>query len=131
MLSHLHSRCVDACRECIAACESCLGFLGAPSLADRATHCAEVCHSSIRLCRLVIEELELRSVFSIQVCALCAVICRACAEECEAWAGPAWRECAAACLRAAAECHAVATLPRASVTALRMTKTFAGGQAVV
>ena len=60
----------------------------------------------------MLEELELRSVFSIQVCALCAVICRACAQECDTLNGPAWRNCAAACLRAAMECHAIATLPR-------------------
>lgn len=107
MLSRSSSICVDSCREAIASCEVCLAQAD-----EGAKHAADLCHSSIRLCRLVVEELELNSMFSIQVCALCAVICRACAEECEMHAGAAWQDCAAGCLRAAAECHAIATSTR-------------------
>lgn len=71
---------------------------------------AELCLSSIRLCHLIIEELKLRSAFSLQACALGTVICRACAEECAAAKESVGQACAAACLRAAEECHAVATM---------------------
>ncbi len=79
----------------------------------------DLCRSSIRLCRLVIEELNLRSAFSIQVCALGTVICRACAEECQLGDEPDGEACAAACLRAAKECHAIAAMTSTSVSATR------------
>jgi hypothetical protein len=117
MLPPAYSLCADACRDCINACEACMELVGDSVRAD-AGHCLDLCRSSIRMCRLVIEELELRSGMASQVSALCAVICRACAEECETWQGRAWDACMAACQRAAAECHAVATQPRGAGTDL-------------
>lgn len=116
MLNSIYAHCVDTCRDCIQACEAALQLMPAPAAPGETAHCADLCRSAIRLCSLVIEELELRSVFSVQVCALCAVICRACADECELREGPLWRESAAACRRAALECHAIAKLPRGAGT---------------
>lgn len=117
MLDHTHDNCLAACRTCITACEAWLHRLARTRRTSEKQHCVELCQSSIRLCRLVIEELKLRSAFSIQVCALGTVICRACAEECRAVMAPAAQVCAAACLRAAEECHAVATTTQAYVHA--------------
>jgi hypothetical protein len=119
MLSHSesHSDCIAACHECIAACEAWLTSVRALDRAGALENCAELCQSSIRLCNLVIEELSLRSAFSPQVCALGTVICRACAEEFAAAKEVVGETCVAACLRAAAECHAVATMSPAHATA--------------
>lgn len=110
-----HDSCIAACRECVNACESWLKQGLALDSSVESQHCAELCQSAIRLCQLVVEELKLGSAFSIQVCALGTVICRACAEECAERAEPAGRACAAACFRAAEECHAVATMTPARV----------------
>jgi hypothetical protein len=116
MLDQTYAHCVAACRACITACETWLDVLARTHRTMERQHCADLCHSSIRLCRLVIEELRLRSAFSIQVCALGTVICRACAEECMAGDEPGSVDCAAACLRAAEECHAVAAMTSAPVS---------------
>jgi hypothetical protein len=107
-----HESCIAACRECVTTCESWLRQGLACASGGAGGHCAELCQSAIRLCQLVVEELKLHSAFSIQICALGTVICRACAEECAAHPDPAGRACAAACARAAEECHAVATMTR-------------------
>jgi len=91
----------------------------------------ELCRSCIRLCHVVIEELKFGSALQTRACALCAVICRACADECRTLAGPAWAACARACFRAAEECREIALLaqataqeqgylPNAKVTSLTM-----------
>ncbi len=110
MIDQTYAKCVSACQACITACETWLARLDRTDRADEAPHAADLCRSSIRLCQLVIEELKLRSAFSIQVCALGTVICRACAEECAAAKEAGAKACAAACRQAAEECHAVATM---------------------
>lgn len=116
MLDHTHDNCLAACRTCITACEAWLHRLARTRRTSEKQHCVELCQSSIRLCRLVIEELKLRSAFSIQVCALVTVICRACAEECRGANEPGGEECAEACLRVAEECHAIAAVRSGSVS---------------
>ncbi|HWA25845.1 MAG TPA: hypothetical protein VG734_09300 [Lacunisphaera sp.] len=106
MLDKTYASCVAACQACIQACESWLDLSTHANRVVEASHCTELCQSSIRLCRLVIEELKLRSAFSIQVCALGTVICRACANEFTV--EPGGLDCATACRRAAEECHAIA-----------------------
>jgi len=106
MFNPTYANCVAACRACITACQAWLDR----AEASARPHGADLCRSSIRLCQLVIEELKLGSAFSIQVCALGTVICRACADECAAGHEPGDLDCATACLRAAEECHAVATM---------------------
>ncbi|MDB6166944.1 MAG: ferredoxin [Lacunisphaera sp.] len=69
----------------------------------------ELCRSCARLCSMAVDELGLGSAYLVQICGLCAVVCRACAEECSEHAAAHYRACATACLRAAAACHAVAT----------------------
>lgn len=115
MPDQTYVKCVAACRTCITACETWLDLLARTHRTLERQHCADLCQSSIRLCRLVIEELKLRSAFSIQVCALATVICRACAEECRSGNEPGALDCAAACLRAAEECHAIAAVRSTSV----------------
>lgn len=110
MLDQTYAKCVAACHACISACEDWLDLLARTDRLAEKQHCADLCRSSIRLCRLVIEELKLRSAFSIQVCALGTVICRACAEECLSANEPVGADCAKACLRAAKECHAIASM---------------------
>lgn len=117
MLDQTHDNCVAACRACITACEAWCDLLARTRRTYEWQQCADLCQSSIRLCRLVIEELKLRSAFSIQVCALGTVICRACAEECIRAGNESGGEgCAAACLRAAEECHAIAAMTTAPVS---------------
>jgi hypothetical protein len=113
MFDRSYAHCLASCRACVSACETWIALLARTGRTGERQHCVDLCHSSIRLCRLVIEELRLRSAFSMQVCALATVICRACADECLVGNDPAGQECAAACQRAAQACHAVAAVTTA------------------
>lgn len=118
MLDHTYDNCLAACRTCITVCEAWLDTLARTRRTLEKQHCVELCRSSIRLCRVVIEELKLRSAFSIQVCALGSVICRACAEECRMADEPGGVACAEACLRVVEECHAIAAMRSGPVSML-------------
>jgi hypothetical protein len=116
-MNEFQAICAEACRQCIAACETCSEQLARVGGGAAARSCMEFCQACVRLCTLVVEELKFSSAFLTRACALCAVICRSCAEECQAYGDAACRACAEACLDAAAKCHAVATKNRSQVSA--------------
>ena len=105
-----YDACILACRKCIVACESVLTTVD-HSFPPAWAQAVNLCSASIRSCQVAVEELNLGSAVAAQTCALCAVLCRACAEECAQLPGP-WTWVASACQHAAKECHAVA-LPSA------------------
>lgn len=98
--------CILACRKCIVACESVLSTVG-DTFPPPWAQAVNLCTACVRSCQVAIEEMSLGSSLAAQTCALCAVLCRACAEECAALPGP-WTWVAAACQHATKECHAVA-----------------------
>jgi hypothetical protein len=104
-----YDACILACRKCIVACESVLNTVG-DSFPPQWAQAVNLCAAAIKSCQVVTEELTLGSSLASQTCALCAVLCRACAEECGQLPGP-WTWVATACQHAAKECHAVALAP--------------------
>jgi len=104
-----HDACILACRKCIVACESVLNTVGS-SFPPQWAQAVNLCTASIRSCEVAVEELTLASSVAAQTCALCAVLCRACADECAQLPGP-WTWVSAACQHAAKECHTVALTP--------------------
>ena len=107
-----YDACILACRKGMVACESALTTVGA-TYPPQWTQAVNLCAACIRSCGVAIEEMTLGSAVAAQTCALCAVLCRSCAEECAQLPGP-WTWVAAACQHAAKECHAVALLPARS-----------------
>lgn len=112
MSNQPYAACAAACRRCITACERCLEQFAAEPRGIAMLARVELCRSCARLCTMAVDELSLGSAYLAQICGLCAVVCRACAEECSEHAAMHYRACATACLRAAAACHAVATNSR-------------------
>jgi hypothetical protein len=101
-----YDACILACRKCMVACESVLATVG-DSYPPAWAQAVNLCTASIRSCEVALAELNLGSAVVPQTCALCAVLCRACAEECAQLPGP-WTWVAVSCQHAAKECHAVA-----------------------
>ena|SRR5688572_8820175 len=101
-----HDACILACRKCIVACESVLSTVG-DTFPPPWAQAVNLCTACVRSCQVAIEEMSLNSNLAPQTCALCAVLCRACAEECGPLPGP-WVWVAAACQHATKECYAVA-----------------------
>lgn len=109
VFSSPYDACILACRKCVVACESALSTVGEtfPPAWEQAMN---LCSACIRSCEVAIEELALGSSMASKTCALCAVLCRSCADECSQLPGP-WTWVASACQHAATECHAVALTP--------------------
>jgi len=88
------------------ACESLLATVGS-SFPPAWAQAVNLCTASIRSCEVTVTELSLGSGVARQTCALCAVLCRACAQECAQLPAP-WTWVADSCQQAAKECHSVA-----------------------
>jgi hypothetical protein len=102
-MSHDMQACIDACTKCHQVClqtalTHCIDAGGAhvePSHFRLMMNCAELCQASANL------QLS-RSIFSAQLCALCAQVCDACALSCEQTGGmqacvQVCRDCAQSC----------------------------------
>ena len=102
---HLHKRCIDACLDCAAACDHCASSCTQENdinmMAKCIQHdmeCAVMCYATARLLSLGSEKARV-------ICKICADICEACAAECEKHDSDHCRECAAACKACAEECR--------------------------
>ena len=104
-----YDACILACRKCIVACESVLSTVG-DTFPPPWAQAVNLCTACVRACQVAVEEMTVGSTMAGQTCALCAVLCRACAEECGPLPGP-WSWVATACQHATTECHAVALAP--------------------
>jgi hypothetical protein len=68
--------------------------------------CIQLDHDCAAMCRLAAEMMSRGSEFAREICALCASICQACAEECSKHSGMEHcKECADRCFRCAEECR--------------------------
>ncbi|HEV7912651.1 MAG TPA: four-helix bundle copper-binding protein [Albitalea sp.] len=112
-----HRNCIAACHACADACDHCAtACLNEPD-PKRLGRCIELDIDCAAVCRLAAGFMARGSGYDSAVCALCAVLCEACAEECENHQYEHCRDCAAACRRCADECGRMAEkLPRADAT---------------
>lgn len=100
--------CIDECTRCYQVCITAAGHAlrtgGRESDAHHIrllTDCAEICQTAA--------DFMLRgSPFHKQTCAVCADICRQCAEECERSEDPVMHECARVCRSCADSCAEMA-----------------------
>jgi hypothetical protein len=92
--------------QCLSAADCCAELLSLGNQLKRG--CREMLEACVRICSVAAEELSLNSACRRQVCALCAVLCRACHDECRQHAGELFERCAEACDQAARDCRATA-----------------------
>ncbi len=94
--------CIEACQACLVACERCIdAHLDEGGMAE----CTRLCRDGAYLCALCTSLMARLSRFHPDACALCATVCRACAEECQRHDEDHCRECAQACVACAEECE--------------------------
>lgn len=97
------ARCIDACEDCAQACsacaDACLGEADVHALAA----CIRLCLDSADICSTTVRVLSRQQVpdarLAMRLTHLCALMCAACAEECERHAGEHAHcgECARVC----------------------------------
>lgn len=100
--AHLCHECQDACLRLVPHCLSLGGAHATPAHIGMLMDCIAICGASHDLLRR-------GSARHVHTCAACAVICDACAEDCERLAGGdrAMEECAKVCGECAESCRAM------------------------
>jgi hypothetical protein len=111
MPHHQHRACIDACYACADACDHCaIACLGEPQPKLMA-RCVALDIDCAQVCRLAAGFMARGSQHDSAVCALCAMVCESCAEECNRHAMDHCQQCAAACRKCAGECRRMAERP--------------------
>lgn len=99
--------CIEACMACVIFCENCI----TDCIENGNKECIKFCRDCADICALC-ARLEARgSEFSQDLHALCAKVCKACANECAKHAShhTSCKECEDACNKCAEICEELAT----------------------
>ena len=104
---------IEILNDCIQACNSCLtDCLLEPDI-SMLVDCIELDRDCADICALISQYLSRDSRFAIELAKQCAIVCEACAKECEKHAADMehCRECAVICRDCAQECNRIAETP--------------------
>lgn len=97
--------CIDECNSCAAECNHCtIACLNEPEV-HHMVRCIEMNVQCAAICRSASEMMSLGSDYAMQMCALCADVCDACATECQKHSMDHCQQCAEACRNCAAVCR--------------------------
>lgn len=104
-----YQECIDTCYACAVTCDVCASrCLDEPDVKVLA-RCIRLDADCAAVCRTAAMFMARGSEFARQVCALCAGVCNACADECEKHKlMEHCKKCAAACRACAGECARMA-----------------------
>jgi len=103
----IHSRCAQACADCMRDCEECFHHCAQQVAAGKREHaramhlcidCAEVCGTSAKLCAR-------RSPLMVHTCRACAEACDACIAACEPLDDPEMKRVVETLRRCAQSCR--------------------------
>jgi len=97
--------CIQACLQCAAACNHCAASCTKEEDVKMMAKCIELDMQYAAICYATAQLLSLGSDKSAEICALCAAICIACAEECGLHLHMHCQDCAATCRKCAEECQ--------------------------
>lgn len=103
-----YASCIEACVKCAQACEECFAAcLREPDVQARTSmikmlnDCAEICFQAVQF-------MSRDSMFAKANCELCALICEACAKDCEMFKDAHCQDCAKFCRECAKACREMA-----------------------
>ena len=101
---------IEILNDCIQACNSCLTDCLLEQELSMLVDCIELDRDCADICSLTVQYLSRDSRFAPEIAKECAMICDACAKECEKHAADMehCRVCAEICHRCADECRKVA-----------------------
>jgi hypothetical protein len=99
---------IDACYACAATCDHCAAACLNESDPKPMAECIRLDVDCAEICRLAAGYMARGSSQSALICRTCAEICDACGAECERHDHDHCKECAEACRRCAEECRRMA-----------------------
>lgn len=103
-----YASCIAACYDCAAACDHCAAACLREPDPKPMARCIALDLDCAALCRLAAGIMARGSEFAGATCALCALLCEACGQECNSHSLEHCRQCADACQRCLQECRAMA-----------------------
>lgn len=110
MQSQKFNACIEACNACAVACNHCAASCLHESDVKMMAPCIALDMDCAQICALAAAAMARGSQHSKAICALCAVICQSCADECGKHDMGHCKQCAAACAKCAEECRKMAAM---------------------
>lgn len=104
-LTHKDDALIQQLFACATACENCAASCLEEQDATAMAHCIEVNRDCADICFLGAKLLIRYSQFAHEFLAICEMVCRHCAEECEKHEHEHCKRCAEACRRCEEACH--------------------------
>ncbi|WP_308721995.1 four-helix bundle copper-binding protein [Paenibacillus polysaccharolyticus] len=105
MTQQQYQQCIDACLECMNACNVCyISSLKEYDLA-KLRDCIRMNRECADICAFAAQAMTRGSDFIGEICELCVKACEACAAECGKHAHDHCQACAEACRRCAEACR--------------------------
>ena len=101
--------CIVACHACVVACNHCAACCLQEPDVKMLVRCIGLDMDCAQLCEVAAALMSGGSDFAGRLCALCAEVCQACADECGQHDMDHCQQCAEACRLCAAECRKMAT----------------------
>lgn len=106
--NEIYKKCIETCLACAEACEFCANAcLNEPDPKAMA-RCIRLDRDCADMCILAAKFMARDSEFAIEICSLCAKICKVCGEECSRHPVDHCRNCEEICYRCAEECERMA-----------------------
>lgn len=102
---HHYKLCIDALLNCAALCNHCASSCIKEEDPKMMAHCVQLSMECAAICYATAQLMSLGSDAVKELAKLCAVMCDACAEECNKHTSDHCLECAAACTKCADECE--------------------------
>lgn len=99
--------CIRACNECVVACLQCASECLKESDPKAMARCIALAMECADFCRMTASSVAMGGEHINAVCALCAVVCQTCANECAKHPMAQCQICADACEKCAAVCRAM------------------------
>jgi hypothetical protein len=97
-------RCIDACNACADACDRCAAACLREKDVQQMARCISLDMDCAAACRFAAGAMARDSELTNTVCAMCAMVCHACAAQCETHDAAHCVACAKACRDCAAAC---------------------------
>ncbi|UAY51094.1 four-helix bundle copper-binding protein [Ferruginibacter albus] len=100
--------CIDACLDCMVACNNCTSACLQEATVKMMKACIELNIECSIVCNAAVQVMSIRGETADELCRICADIRTRCAKECERHDMEHCKKCAIACRRCADECYGMA-----------------------
>lgn len=105
MTNSQYEECIKACLECLEACNTYFTSCLKEEHIDLMRECIKLDRECTDICGLAITAMQTESRHMKEICALCALMCKLCAEECTRHDHEHCQKCAEACRKCAQVCE--------------------------